>query len=69
MLELEVLKHIDFRNSEELENEIAQQVYLKSIALKHSPLTEEQAIRDHERGTLNVKDKKGKFIVPKYKKY
>lgn len=56
MLELEVLKHVDFRNSEELDNEIAQQVYLKSLALKHSPLTEEQAIRDYEKGTFNVKD-------------
>ncbi|CAD8150440.1 unnamed protein product [Paramecium pentaurelia] len=66
----ELAKSLDFRNNlDEIQNDINQQAYLKDISKKYSPLTNDSFIRDKEQGKLKIKNKKGKFLVPKQKKY
>ncbi|CAD8055587.1 unnamed protein product [Paramecium sonneborni] len=66
----ELAKSLDFRNNlDEIQNDINQQAYLKDISKKYSPLTNDTFVRDKEQGKLKIKNKKGKFLVPKQKKY
>ncbi|CAK84985.1 unnamed protein product (macronuclear) [Paramecium tetraurelia] len=63
-------KSLDFRNNlDEIQNDIDQQAYLKDISKKYSPLTNDTFVRDKEQGKLKIKNKNGKFLVPKQKKY